>query len=249
MRYTVLTYIFGDYERVHEVKEKDPEADYVLVTDNLELESDTWRIVHDAGLRGLTVWEKCYAVRFHPFKYTTADIVVRIDGSIGINQSLKPIIDEFERGKYDRCLMIHPRRNTMPDEYHIWVHARGYSQQQAERCLNTMKMLGYDWNYKGLFQGCFEVVRRNRINELTNDTTFDLLRYLAGDGHIQRVNQTILSFVINHLFSDSMKVLPVSENIVYGDMMTWYSHNSDQPQKQLHMIEPWMFNKPVEVWQ
>ena len=39
MRYTVLTYIFNDYERVHEVKEKDPDADYVLVTDDPHLTS------------------------------------------------------------------------------------------------------------------------------------------------------------------------------------------------------------------
>ena len=40
-RYTVITYIFGNYEKVHEVLEKDPEADYVLVTDNPNLHSDT----------------------------------------------------------------------------------------------------------------------------------------------------------------------------------------------------------------
>ena len=41
MRYTVLTYIFNGYEQVHEIKEKDPDADYVLVTDNQRLTSST----------------------------------------------------------------------------------------------------------------------------------------------------------------------------------------------------------------
>ena len=39
MRYTVLTYIFNGYEQVHEVGEKDPKADYVLVTDDPKLTS------------------------------------------------------------------------------------------------------------------------------------------------------------------------------------------------------------------
>ena len=246
MRYTVLTYIFGDYECVHEVKEKDPEADYVLVTDNPNLTSKTWRVVRDRLLDDKIVWEKCYEVRFHPFRYCSTEIVVRLDGSIGINKPLTPLLDEFERGEYDRCLMIHPRRNTMPDEYHVWVHHRDYPQEQAERCLGFMAWLGYDLGYKGLFQGCFEILRKCPLNLLVNDMTFDLLRYLAGDGHIQRVNQTILSFVINHFFSGSLKVMPISEKVVYGEMMTWYEHNSNKPQTQLCMIEPWMFNKPCE---
>ena len=36
-RYTVLTYIFNHYEKVHEIREKDPEADYVLITDDPQL--------------------------------------------------------------------------------------------------------------------------------------------------------------------------------------------------------------------
>ena len=121
MRYTVLTYIFNGYERVHEVKEKDPDADYVLVTDNPHMTSETWRVIYDPMPR-YSAFAKCYTVRFHPFNYADTPIIVRIDGSIGINKSLKPIVDEFERGKFDRCLMIHPHRNTLPSEYDVWVN-------------------------------------------------------------------------------------------------------------------------------
>ncbi len=47
MRYTVLTYIFNGYEQVHEVGEKDFDADYVLVTDDPNLKSETWRVIYD----------------------------------------------------------------------------------------------------------------------------------------------------------------------------------------------------------
>ena len=99
MRYTVLTYIFNGYELVHEVKEKDPDADYVLVTDDPHLTSETWQVIYDPMPR-YSPFAKCYTVRFHPFRYADTNIIVRVDGSIGINKSLKPIVDEFERGKY-----------------------------------------------------------------------------------------------------------------------------------------------------
>lgn len=248
-RYTVLTYCFGGYERIHEVREKDPDAEYILVTDDQMAESDTWTIVRAHTDDGMTVWEKCYDVRFHPFKYAKSDIVVRLDGSIGINKSLKPVIDEFERRQADRCLMIHPSRASIPYEYATWCRDRGYPKDQAADMMHIMRKLGYNINKYGLFQACFEVVRSNRTNQLINDITFDLLRYAAADGHIQRINQTWLSMVINHLFADKLKVMPVSQDLITaGDLMQWYLHGSDKPIKNRVRIAPIMFGKKVEVW-
>jgi len=248
MRYTVLTYNFGGYEQVHEVKEKDPEAEYILVTDDVTAKSKTWQIVWAHTDDRLTPFEKCYDVRYHPFEYAQSDIVVRLDGSIGINKSLKPIIDEFERRDADRCLMIHPARNTMPDEYAAWVSMRNYPQEQANRCMNLMRKMGYDMGNEGLFQACFEVVRFNRTNQLINDTTYDLLRLAASDGTIGRINQTWLTFTINHLFSDQLRVMPVSQDIITNsDLMTWYLHNSHRKNLERPSIAPVMFGKPIET--
>ena len=49
-KYSVLTYIIGDYEIVHEVKEKSPNAEYILVTDNPNIKSDTFDNICQATL-------------------------------------------------------------------------------------------------------------------------------------------------------------------------------------------------------
>lgn len=243
-RYTVLTYIFNGYEKVHEVMEKDPEADYVLVTDDQNLRSDTWHVVCDPMPR-YSAFAKCYQVRFHPFNYVSTPIIVRVDGSIGINKSLKPIVDEFDRGQYDRCLMIHPHRNTLPSEYDVWVKTRGYPRQQADKCMRALQRMGYDLGQKGIYQGCFEVLRNNYTNTDINDLTFALL-CLMGTGSIERIDQTVTSAVINRFYGD-MKVLPVSEDIITdGDLMQWYFHNSDRPIPQkMDLIAPIFAGKPV----
>ena len=250
MRYTVLTYNFGNYECIHEIREKDPDAEYILVTDDLNAKSETWTIVWAHLGDRLTVWEKCYDVRFHPFNYASTDIVIRLDGSIGINRSLKPVIDEFERRAADRCLMIHPARNTMPDEYAAWVRMRNYPQDQADYCMAMMKRMGYDMSRKGLFQSCFEVIRNNRTNLLVNDIIFDMLRLVARDGTIERLNQTWLTFIINHFFSDRLRVMPVSQNLITdGDLMQWYEHNSMKKNEERPSIEPVMFDRIAKIWQ
>ena len=243
-RYTVLTYIFNGYERVHEVRKKDPDADYVLVTDDPHLTSETWRVIYDPMPR-YSAFAKCYQVRFHPFRYADTPIIVRVDGSIGINKSLKPIVDEFCRGKYDRCLMIHPHRNTLPSEYDVWVKTRGYPRSQADKCMVALKRMGYDLMQEGLYQGCFEVLKDNRVNNDINDLTFALL-CLMGTGIIERIDQTITSAIINRFYGN-LKVLPVSEDIITdGDLMQWYFHNSDKaiPQKT-DLIAPIFCGKPV----
>ena len=244
MRYTVLTYIFNGYERVHEVKEKDPDADYVMVTDDPHLTSETWQVIYDPMPR-YSAFAKCYTVRFHPFRYADTPIIVRVDGSIGINKSLKPIVDEFERGKYDRCLMIHPHRNTLPSEYDVWVKTRGYPRSQADKCMAALKRMGYDLMQEGLYQGCFEVLKDNRVNNDINDLTFGML-CLMGTNAIERIDQTITSAIINRFYSN-LKVLPVSEDIITdGNLMTWYFHKSDKaiPQKT-DLIAPIFAGKPV----
>ena len=244
MRYTVLTYIFNGYEKVHEVVEKDPDADYVMVTDDPNLKSETWRVVYEP-MGTLSPFAKCYTVRFHPFRYADTNIIVRVDGSIGINKPLKPIVDEFERGKYDRCLMIHPHRNTLPDEYNVWCRTRGFSIRQAAKCMKALERMGYDLRQQGLYQGCFEVLRDNETNNAINDLVFGLL-CLMGTGSIERIDQTVTSAVINRFYS-SMKVLPVSEDIITdGHLMQWYFHKSDNPiPHKTDLIVPVFAGKPV----
>ena len=81
-KHTVLCYIINKYEIVHEVLEKDPEAEYLLVTDDPDLKSETWHVIYDKDLEGLSTFDKCYAIRFNLFKYAASDICIYIDANI-----------------------------------------------------------------------------------------------------------------------------------------------------------------------
>lgn len=252
MRYTVLTYIINDYELVHEIENKDPDAEYVLVTDNPNLSSKTWTVVYDEKLKDGNVFNRCYKVRFNCFKYCNTDICVRIDGSISIKKSLAPLIDEFENGKYDLALMPHPINYNFIREYNDWVKQRRYPKKQAEHCINIMRSKGYDFDYKGMFQSCISIQRRGKITEEIDRLTMSLLMELGYDGNVERINQIPLSFVVNTYFSDA-KLLPLSEQILYSPYMQWYTHRSNNPNGSyltnlIDKDEKWLFNKKVNCW-
>lgn len=248
IRYSVLTYIFGEYEIVHEILEKDPNAEYILVTDNPNLTSNTWDILYDP-MPDKTLFEKCYTVRFHPFKYVHTSVVIRIDGSMEIRSSLKPIIDEFESKSYDRCFMLHPYRNTIIDEYEEWVRTRGYDKHQANRVMSIMETMGYDLRSKGLIEASFEVIRNNDNNTRMNDLVFGMLLLVGPNGNIERIDQTIVSFVLQKFFPQ-LNLLLVSEEIVTnGKYIQWYHHRTNIPiHTRPDTIKPYLFNKPCKTW-
>lgn len=247
MRYSVLTYIVSNYEIVHEIGEKDPEAEYILVTDDPKLKSKTWTVVCDPDLEGLSNFDKCYSIRFNCFKYCHTDICLRIDGSIGILHSLKPVIDMYEEGQYDAALMPHPANDNFVDEYDLWIKKRNYPRSQAKRCLASMAERGYDFKYKGMFQGCFAIFRKGELARSIETETFTYLKELGQDGKIERLDQIPWSFIMNTRHSD-MKLMLVSEQILRSYYMQWYRHNSDIPNISLNKSdggseEYYVFNK------
>ena len=246
----MLSYIFNGYERLHEVNDPDPNADYVMVTDDPTMTSKTWRIVIDPELEGLSTFDKCYRVRFRPFRYTKEKIVVRIDGSLQVCHPFTPIIEEFEREQADICLMIHPERNNIEKEYDVWVRARNYPRRQADKCINYMRQQGYDFNYRGLYEGAFTIHRRNRFNLRLCREVLDLHLALGTGGKIERLDQTLTSFILNTRYADRCKVMAVSRRIIHtGEFLQMYYHNSyNKMPLVVPLIEPYVFNKVVRTW-
>lgn len=247
--YTVLTYNINNYEIVHPVKEKSDRARYIMVTDDPTLTdpSGTWEIVVDDTLTGSS-FDKCYQIRFNPFKYTDDNIVLRIDGSVGIEKNLDALIDRFIKEDADLSIMIHPTRNTQYDEYLAWVQNRQYPTEQANGVLAYMQ-LGEGFpvkEYKGMAQMCYFLQRRNRLNNDLNRLTYAILKYLGDKTtEIERVDQCVFSFILQKYFPKT-KIMYVDQRMYQSEYFTWYPHHSDVPFEPMDvkdMIEPFFFNK------
>jgi hypothetical protein len=112
------------------------------------------------------------------------------------------------------------------------------------------KMYNYEAKeYKGLYQTNFMIQRNDKMNLNWNRLAYATLKYLAPEGkQIERINQTIVSLILNRYFS-SRKIMPVSEKICAGTFFDWYLHgkNKKNPIAGKVVIEPYLFNKPVET--
>ena len=227
-RYSVLSFIVNNYEAVKEIEELDPEAEYILVTDDPNLTSSTWQVIYDNTLEG-TPFDKCLSISYNSFNYCSTDICIRIDGSIQIKHSLKPLIDKFLEKDYDICLMPHPNRETFNDEYDAWISMRGYNPSQADKCLEYYKNHNYDLNYKGLLQTGLSIVKNTKLNKQIDQETLSLLKELGEDDTLERIDQIVYSYILNTRYSN-LKVLPVSEQILRSYYMQIYFHGDTKLQ-------------------
>ena len=112
-----------------------------------------------------------------------------------------------------------------------------------------MRIFGYDPNKKGLIQACFEIVRDKSINTLINDLSFGFNMIIGSEGKMERLDQTITSFVLQKYFKE-LKVLPVSERIITdGNYLQWYIHGTNKPiPLKQNIITPYLFNEEINTW-
>lgn len=250
-KYSVLTYNFGNYDsKVFEIKEKSPNAEYIYVTDNADIKSDTWDVKVIENKWPDDVFRMCYEVRFNPFKYVKNDIVIRIDGSVEVLRNLDPLVQYFVEGDYDMALMLHPHCNTLYNEYYRWVLARNYPVKHANKVVRYLaNVMKYDVvNYKGLAQYNVMIHRNNKINNSINEGTMWLLKYLAMDGkEIERVDQTIGSAIIQH-FYPQLKAMYLGADITSGTWFNWRTHDTSTIIRfKDPLIDPYFYNKPVDI--
>lgn len=250
-KYTILTFIIGkNYEKVHEIQNKQDDVEYLLITDDDELKSNTWKVIYDDELNG-SPFERCFQVRYNVFKYCSTDICITIDGSMQVKGSLDELVNMFESKPYDICLMPHPIWPDFVHEYNAWIKMRKYPRQNAQNFFDFLSKANYDLHYNGLFQLCFSIKRRTQLTSNIDNITMNLLQVLSRKlPEFERLDQTLFSYVMNAFFSD-INVLPVSEQVVRSKAIQWYWHNSDQPNMNIFydINKPdmkYMFNKLVE---
>lgn len=224
--YTVLTYNIGGYEILHEVEWKSERAEYIYVTDDKSITSSTWNVIYVENEHPEDPFWLCYDIRFNPFRYANTDVVLRIDGSMKIVGNTDKLIDAFNAGGYDIALTPHPTRQTMLEEYSAWVTMRGYDANQANRVLNFFNTMG--WNPqtdKGIYQYNFMIQRNSEVNNNINHDTMFLLKGLRAEGkEIERVDQTVGSYVINQY---DLKPLMLKQRDIFPPFV-WCVHGSDQ---------------------
>lgn len=127
-KHAVVSCIFGKYELLKEVIQPNPNIDYVMLTDDETMKSKTWRIVNinnDVISKIKNPVSKNIYLRYHIFDYTSADIVLFLDGSVRIKKDIEKVVfEKFENSGKILGKSIHPWQRNVYDELKCWLRGR-----------------------------------------------------------------------------------------------------------------------------
>ena len=251
-KYSVLSFGFNGYERLHEPAYIDPDAEYVYVTDDKNMKSDTWKIVVDDSLDGMGKWEKLWYVRYNPFRYCSTDICIRIDGSCQPDRYLPQIADEFEKGGYDTGLMVGGYVDNVEDDYKVWCAVRDYPREFADKNLEFFRSCGYDTKSKDHVGLTMSIHRKTYNDECLRSMVYSLTKILGmnqGIGDCDRLDEPIYTFVVSHYFRNGNFML-FDSTVFKSGAVNLYAHNSENrvyPTWCRTILYPVLFNAPCRA--
>ena len=229
--YIILTSIFGDYDILKDPEEIDPYAYYICITDNKDLKSNVWHIIYDEELANssYTNLQKAFIIKYKKiFSYFNLDsfrYIVRLDASIQLHKPLYPIIKYLYDNDYDCCLMLHPERNDMIDEYNEWETLRNHNKIYKDTFIREMSKRLFDINNTGLIETTLQIYKINStmyhfVNDLSN--TIESITNFT-DNNDQCYYTYVLSKYINYI-----KPLFVNRQIISSDYMDLCFHYTNE---------------------
>lgn len=254
-KYSVVTINIGGYEIVHEIAEKSDNAEYIYITDDPTIKSETWTIKLIDNEFPQDNFYTVFKIRYNIFDYINTDTAIVVDGSIGIMKNLDILIDEMNNNNKDCCLFLHNYNTTLNDEYSAWSMFRNYPTQHIEK---IKEIVGneYFYSYKGIFVKTLTVIKNTENINKSNQLTFEYTKMLCyeNDKKVDRLDQTIYTYILHKYFEGLINPLYLSSDILNsGKYFQWYIHNTNKRcysiinEEYKKIFKYYAFNKEVEI--
>jgi hypothetical protein len=218
MKNAVITYIFGSNQEIlREPKIIDVGVDYICVTDQPNLVSNRWTIVYDDLPMATCLRDKMPMVKYNSFKYTNADNIIVVDGTIQIVNSLLPLFNKIHQNGI--VLKKHIERDNLDDEINAWITMRGMSPIVKQK-FNVMALYdNINLSTKLLIESCIMGFSRNEKNIQLGQAVLKYMKLCGYDGKLCPSNQICLTYLL-------MKFnIPITY-LNQSDYFYRYAHNS-----------------------
>lgn len=189
--YSVLTVNTNTYEPVREVKNPNPAVEYVCVTDNPELKSETWKIIYVENVYFLDV-------KHHQYDYVSTDVCLWLDGSYQIDDDpTESFVLPFIKSKKEFAISLHDVRHNCIEECVYWMYTRPNRMSLKNGSAFIVNVISNGGIiFDTLFQtSCMLTKKTKNVCSIFNKL-IELENKLSADGRYSD-DQTTLSYIAN----------------------------------------------------
>ena len=227
IKYTIITCLFGYYDTLKEPEEVDPNAEYICFTDRTDIASNTWKLINVYDNTSYNGLEKSFRLKYRDmFNYVSKDskYIIRLDASIQIHKSLNDIIKFIDENNCDICIMVHPERNDMIDEYNTWQSLRHQDPKYKDIFIRKMSDLNFNINHTGLIETTLQIYKNN--NDVINfvKEIGDLIEETSDFN--DNNDQCYYTYVLSK-YTHKFNILYTNRQIISSDYMDLCFHYSN----------------------
>jgi len=231
-KYSILTCIFAGYEMVREVPDPNPEIEYLLITDNPDLKSETWNIVYYPKLLDYPEGPDRWAyVRYHPFEFTNTDICLYIDGSVQIKSDPIDMLEQFANSNWEYGTLQNTIVNDIRTEVNRWAYYGyyGFSSENANRVIRFLD--DADYKSEGLVQSTMIIYKNTRLAHAINDHTWTTMFLWGSNYQVDRINQTALTYALYKMAYQNPRFILMHPRFLWCKWFDYCYHNTRESQK------------------
>lgn len=225
--YSVVTYLFGDYDILRDPDEIDEGAEYICLTDRDDLKSDVWTFkkLNYPNIEKYNDWQKTLIARYTALDYINTDICLQIDASVHIKKPSLKLIHWFKAKTLTSAYLLHPWRDNYNDEYDEWINTRNLDPIQKDQFFKFAQDHGYDASIKGMIMTTIMIKTKCQFN--INIDNYVLHELMNNNNFNQRVDQTYYSIIVSNNWRCDVSFLFLSMQILDSDYFEFYYHNSN----------------------
>ena len=233
-KYAVITAIFDDYEMVREVQNPNPNIEYVLVTDDPSITSNTWKVkLIDSFFDGMSGYAKAAYVKYHPFEFIDSDIFLWIDGSIQIKDDFtEEIMKPFIESNFEVLELVNMIYHVGDYEVERWYENgfHGFDKEQYNFIKNLFK--DEPWIDESQVQTTIYGGKNTKICNLVNCRTWDIMRRGSGPNHdVAILYMPQRGRVLAKYIGNSHKLYLLDSGTVFSKYFDYCYHKSTESQK------------------
>ena len=243
--YTVISFNFNGYDKLREPLFCDPNAEYIYITDH-KVKSKNWKVIIDPKLVNKNPIYSSYYVRYHPFEYANTNIVIVVDASVQIKDSLKDIVNEFEKYNSDIAPMC---TNYPNDENKIkqWLNERkALITEDADKIKQFIKYTKQE-EFKGAIGTAFTIYRNTKAVRRFQKHVWRYLLATGSYGVPNRMDEIVFHKILK-FYARAIRLFVTSIQILQSTYMDYCMHKFDALVNKYNNYDQYyyLFNVPVK---
>lgn len=236
--YSVLTVNCGGYEAVKEVENPRDDVEYICVTDNPDMTSQTWKMVCVPNAWFLDI-------KHDPYQYVSSDVCLWLDGSYKIKADFTDaIIRPFIESDKELMISLHDVRHNIYEEALNWHIQRGMSIYNCGALAHYL--IFHNIISDTLFQTSFILTKRTDDVQAIYRKVRELERLVSVDGRY-RDDQTIFSAVmVAHYYRwDKIWLMNFESLTQNNPYFKWCIHGTENPHTWVKQMSFRCFDEDV----